>query len=130
VFATESPARIILDLAETDSKVDAAPVSVGVGSVQKFTTLAAGGRTRVMVDLSKPVTYDYQSGNGQVVLSIAGDDVGSVTPRSSGVAKYTVENVDFRRGDDGQSKVIISFDKEGANLSVNSREGGHPGTAD
>jgi type IV pilus assembly protein PilQ len=124
VFATESPARIILDLAETDSKVDAAPVSVGVGSVQKFTTLAAGGRTRVMVDLSKPVTYDYQSGNGQVVLSIAGDDVGSVTPRSSGVAKYTVENVDFRRGDDGQSKVIISFDKEGANLSVNSREGG------
>jgi type IV pilus assembly protein PilQ len=124
VFATESPARIILDLAETDSKVDAAPVSVGVGPVQKFTTLAAGGRTRVMVDLSKPVTYDYQSGNGQVVLSIAGDDVGSVTPRSSGVAKYTVENVDFRRGDDGQSKVIISFDKEGANLSVNSREGG------
>ena len=124
VFATESPARIILDLAETDSKVDAAPVSVGVGSVQKFTTLAAGGRTRVMVDLSKPVTYDYQSGNGQVVLSIAGDGMGAVTPRSSGVAKYTVENVDFRRGEEGQSKVIISFDKEGANLSVNSREGG------
>ena len=30
VFATESPARIILDLADTESQVDAAPVSIGV----------------------------------------------------------------------------------------------------
>ena len=124
VFATESPARIILDLADTNSRVDATPVSVGVGSVQKFTTLAAGGRTRVMVDLSRPVTYDYQSGNGQVVLSIVGSGVGSTAPRSSGIAKYTVQNVDFRRGEDGQSKVIVSLDQEGSNLSVNSREGG------
>ncbi len=124
VFATESPARIILDLADTSSQVDASPVSVGIGSVQKFTTLAAGGRTRVLVDLSKPVTYDYQSGNGQVVLTIAGSGQVSAAPRNSSAAKYTVENVDFRRGEDGQSKVIISLDQDSANISVNSREGG------
>ncbi len=124
VFATESPARIILDLADTSSQVDASPVSVGIGSVKKFTTLAAGGRTRVMVDLSKPVTYDYQSGNGQVVLTIAGSGQGSTAPRNSSAAKFTVENVDFRRGEDGQSKVIISLDQDSANISVNSREGG------
>ena len=124
VFATESPARIILDLADTNSKVDANPVSVGIGSVQKFTTLAAGGRTRVMVDLSRPVTYDYQSGNGQVVLSIAGSGTGSTAPRSSGTAKFTVQNVDFRRGEDGQSRVIVNLDQGGSNISVNSREGG------
>ena len=124
VFATESPARIILDLADTNSQVDANPVSVGIGPVQKFTTLAAGGRTRVMVDLSKLADYDYQSGNGQVVLTISGDGKGSTAPRYSGASKYTVENIDFRRGDAGQSKVIISFDKVGANISVNAREGG------
>jgi len=124
VFATESPARIILDLADTNSQVDANPVSVGVGAVQKFTTLAAGGRTRVMVDLSKMVTYDYQSGNGQVVLSISGDGQGSTAPRNSGAAKFTLENIDFRRGEDGQSKVIVSLDQDGSNVSVNSREGG------
>lgn len=124
VFATESPARIILDLADTGSQVDAAPVSVGIGPVQKYTTLAAGGRTRLMVDLSRLVAYDYQSGNGQVVLSIAGDGVPSTVPRHSGTAKYTLENVDFKRGDDGQSKVILSLDRDDANISVNSREGG------
>ncbi len=124
VFATESPARIILDLADTNSQVDASAVSVGIGSVQKFTTLAAGGRTRIMVDLSRPVSYDYQSGNGQVVLTIAGSGAGSTAPRHSGSAKYNIENIDFRRGEDGQSRVIISLNQENSNISVNSREGG------
>jgi len=124
VFATESPARIVLDMADTNSQVDASPVTVGIGAVQKFTTLAAGGRTRVMVDLSKMVTYDYQSGNGQVVLTVSADGAASSAPRSSGSAKYTLENIDFRRGENGQSKVIISLDQAGSNVSVNSREGG------
>ena len=129
VFATENPARLILDLADTDSQVDASPVSVGIGSVQKFTTLGAGGRTRVMVDLSDMVSYDYQSGNGSVVLSIAGDGTQAVaTPdqysSQDSTARFSVENVDFRRGEDGQSRVIVSLDKGGSNLSVNSREGG------
>ena len=124
VFATESPARIILDLADTESQVDSSPVSVGIGAVQKFTTLAAGGRTRVMVDLSKLVTYDYQSANGQVVLTISGDGQGSTAPRHSGTGKHTIESIDFRRGEDGQSKVIVSLDKDSSNISVNSREGG------
>jgi len=126
VFATESPARIVLDLADTNSQVDASPVSVGTGAVQKFTTLAAGGRTRVMVDLSRMVAYDYQSGNGQVVLTLSGNGgSAAAAPRhSSGVAKYTVENIDFRRGEDGQSKVIVSLDKDDANISVSPREGG------
>ena len=125
VFATESPARIILDLADTNSQVDASPVTVGIGAVQKFTTLAAGGRTRVMVDLSRLVTYDYQLDDGQVVLTIEGNGEGSTAPSSSsGTARFTVENIDFRRGADGQSKVIISLDNDSTNISVNSREGG------
>jgi len=124
VFATESPARIILDLADTNSQVEASPVSVGFGSVQKFTTLAAGGRTRVMVDLSKPVTYDYQSGNGQVVLSIAGNGQGYTPSDNASSAKFNIENIDFRRGDDGQSKVILSLDRDSVNISVSPRAGG------
>ncbi len=125
VFATENPARIILDLADTSSQVDNSPVSVGIGSVQTFTTLAAGGRTRVMVDLSNSVGYDYQYENGNVILTIMGNgEPAGTAPSPRGTAKYTIGNVDFRRGEDGQSRVIISMNKEGANVSVSSREGG------
>ena len=54
VFETESPARIVLDLAATTSSVGTEAVSVGRGAVQAFTTLSTGGRTRVMIDLSRP----------------------------------------------------------------------------
>jgi len=126
VFATESPARIVLDLADTDSGVSADPVTVGVGAVQTFTTIGAGGRTRVMVDLSRMVNYDNQSANGAVTLTITGSGsmANSATSSSGGTAKYDVENIDFHRGEEGQSRVVIRMDKAGANVAVNNREGG------
>ncbi len=117
VFETESPARIVLDLAETSSSVESTPVSVGLGAVQSFTTLGAGSRTRVMVDLSRPVSYDYQADSGEVVLTIAGGGAQSIASTSSYKGRFTVENVDFRRGENGQSRVIVSLDQEGANFA-------------
>ena len=117
VFETESPARIVLDLAATNSSVSADEVNVGVGSVRGFTTLSAGDRTRVMVDLMKSVAYDYSATDGQVMLTIAGGPVTSTRASSSYAGRFAVENVDFRRGDGGQSRVIVGLDQEGANFS-------------
>ena len=72
VFATDSPARIVLDMADTTSRVDAAPVTVGRGAVQAFSTLSAGGRTRVLVDLSRAAEFEYSTAGNAVVLTIAG----------------------------------------------------------
>ena len=124
VFATESPARIVLDLADTQSNLSSDPITVGVGAVQTFSTIASGDRTRVMVDLSRMVAYDYQSANGSVVLTISGDGASAGAVASSGASKYEVENIDFHRGEEGQSRVVIKMDKAGANVAVNTREGG------
>ena len=45
VFATETPARIVLDLSDTDYSQVTDPVSVGTGSVQQYSAVGAGGRT-------------------------------------------------------------------------------------
>jgi type IV pilus assembly protein PilQ len=123
VFSTENPARIVLDMAGTSSSVDSAPVSVGAGPVQSYSTLSAGGRTRVLVDLSRQSEFDYQTEGGQVTLTISGASQ-SVASTPSGLRRgYTVRNVDFRRGDDGSSQVIVSLDGEGANVAVNASTG-------
>ena len=119
VFATESPARIVLDLAETENQAGTDAISVGQGSVQKYSAIGAGGRTRLIVDLSQPATYDYSAEAGQVVLTIAGNGgAGSKPSASSSGAGFNVTGVDFRRGEDGQARVIISLDKPGASISV------------
>lgn len=119
VFSTDSPARIVLDMADTGSTVDSSPVAVGSGAVQSFTTLSAGGRTRVMVDLSRAAEFEHSVEAGSVVLSIA---AGGRVVSSSGDAaggSFAVQGVDFRRGESGQARVIISLDGENANVAVN-----------
>ncbi len=123
VFATESPARIVLDMADTNSSVDSSPVSVGMGAVQSFTTLGAGGRTRLLVDLSRPVAYDYSADAGQVVLTIAAGGAAMAQAGAASGMDFRVQNIDFRRGEDGQSRVIVSLDGEGANVAVNASAG-------
>jgi type IV pilus assembly protein PilQ len=118
VFATESPPRIVLDLADTVNEAGTNTVSVASGVVQTYSAVEAGGRTRLMVDLSKSATYDYSAENGQVVLTIAGSGQQQASRSSSSSGSMNVSDVDFRRGEEGQGRVIISMDRPGASISV------------
>jgi len=128
VFATEDPARIVLDLAKTTNSAGSDSVSVGAGSVQKFAATAAGGRTRLVVDLDHSVNYDYTASDGRVVLTIAGSGAVAATPAvvpaasmqssNSGAGGYIIEGIDFRRGEAGQGRVIIAMNKPGANMTI------------
>jgi len=123
VFATESPARIVLDLADTDNQAGTNPVFVGQGAVQQYSAIGAGGRTRLVVDLSAASAYDYSAETGQVVLTVMGSGAAAAAPmvQASGNTGYTVTAVDFRRGDEGQARIIVSLNKPGASMSM--REG-------
>jgi type IV pilus assembly protein PilQ len=118
VFATQSPTRIVLDLADTQSEAGTDAVTVGLGPVQQYSAIAAGGRTRLIVDLSHLAAYDYNADSGQVVLTIAGGGVTASSTTSAGGSGYSVTGVDFRRGEEGQARVIVSMNRPGANISV------------
>ena len=120
VFATESPAKIVMDLSETDVEFSSDPVYVGLGSVQQYSAMGAGGRTRLVVDMSGPAAYDYNAETGEVVLTIAGNGqsaTAAAAAPSSG-SGFNVTNVDFRLGENGQARVIISLDRPGASMTI------------
>jgi type IV pilus assembly protein PilQ len=123
VFSTESPARIVLDLADTQNQAGSDTVSVGLGSVQKYSAIEAGGKTRLVVDLSRSVTYEYNAESGQVVLEIAGEGAASGASRSSYAGGFSVTGVDFRRGDEGQGRVIINLTEAGAGFNLQETAG-------
>ena len=120
----ESPARIVLDMADTESGVDAGKVPVGQGAVQQYSAVSAGGRTRLVVDLTQPVAYDYSAEASQVVLTLAGGSQGAAaaaTPMAGGPA---VTGIDFRLGESGQAKVIVNTNRAGASMSVQEKPDG------
>ncbi|NRB71601.1 MAG: secretin and TonB N-terminal domain-containing protein, partial [Xanthomonadales bacterium] len=131
IFATDSPARIVLDMANTTSSADATPVRVGAGAVDAYSTLSAGGRTRVLVDLNRDSEFDYAVTPNRVTLTVGGQAAMAAASASStaaeeaarALASYEVETVDFRRGEEGQSRIIVGMDGEGASVAVNASAG-------
>ena len=107
VFATDNPPRIVLDLSDTENNAGSDTVRVGSGAVQQYSAVGAGGRTRLVVDLTESVAYDYSADGGQVVLMVGG---GSQAAAQSGsnttVSGPAVTGVDFRLGVVEQTAVV------------------------
>jgi len=132
VFTTEQPPRIVLELPDTNSRVDASRVPVGAGPARSYTALSAGGRTRLVVDMARSAPHEVQVSGNRVTLVIetggSGTTAAAMADTSqapgTGTARYEVDGIDFRRGADGESRVLVDLDQPGVNLSVNERTGG------
>jgi len=128
VFTTDDPARIVLELPDTSSRVSSARVPVDVGPARSYTALSAGGRTRLVVDLSRQTPYEVEVVGNRVALvlqsgttAVAGRDEAAAAPSGAG---FEVAGFDFRRGPEGESRVLVDLDQPGVNISVNERTGG------
>ena len=131
-FTTESPPRIALDLADTRNAITPRRIEVGAGATAGISTVEAAGRTRVVVDLFRPASYETRINGKELILSIAANISGSTAAATSAatrnptkqVANETValSNVDFRRGKTGEGRIVVSFSGPGAAADLK-REG-------
>lgn len=129
VFLTEQPARIVLELPDTSTRLSGDRVAIGSGVAQSYMAMSAGGRTRLVVDLARPASYDVNVSGNQVVLSVASGSTGAAgrVASSSAAASsggFELTGIDFRRGADGESRVLIDLNQPGVSMTVNERTGG------
>lgn len=113
-FTIDNPARIAFDFPNTKIKLPSRSQSIGVGVARSIKTVEAGGRTRVVLNLSKLVAYQtYVDGNDVIVtLGGAPSNIQSSTPVANSSIKVIdkgVKNIDFRRGDKGEGRVILEL---------------------
>lgn len=107
-FTIDNPARIALDFPKTKSNLTRKHKTIGVGAARSVTAVEAGGRTRVVINLTKLVSYQTKiEGNDVIVTLNAGGQAmagtAATTPQapSSTVGK-AINNIDFRRGEKGE----------------------------
>jgi len=116
-FTIDDPARIALDLPDTALNLKEKVTNVGTGAVRSINAVDAGGRSRVVINLTKLLPYDTQTKGNNIVLTLGGTSAGSATATagkasSAAVAKVgagnRVEAVDFRRGEKGEGRIVVT----------------------
>lgn len=108
-FTIDNPARIALDFPDTSVDLASRSQSIGIGVARSINTVEAGGRTRVVINLSKMSTYKT-SVDGNSVLVTVGDTSNTAAAASKmASADKSVRNIDFRRGDKGEGRIILDL---------------------
>lgn len=114
-FTIDSPARIAFDFPNTKVKLAERSLNIGIGVARSISTVEAGGRTRVVLNLSRLVTYNTVVDGNDVVVTLGGSVTANNTKSSkiAGLASQTtdrnIKNIDFRRGEKGEGRIIIDL---------------------
>lgn len=131
-FTIDNPARIALDLPDTHNALGKGPQPIGVGLAKSLTAIEAQGRTRVVIDLVQMAPYDTRIEGNMIVVTLqdsastaaAASTVpgssASAAPQHAAASGNAIQNVDFRRGDQGEGRVIITL--ASPNMPVDMRQ--------
>ncbi|MBX3726846.1 MAG: type IV pilus secretin PilQ family protein [Xanthomonadales bacterium] len=133
-FATDSPARIAVDLIDTRNAWAERRLPVGSGAVSAVSAVESGGRTRLVVDLLRPASYSLRQEGPALVLSVESGVSASggsatiaaetdPTKRPAIAARNELDRVDFRRGSNGEGRLQLVF--TGESVGADMREFGN-----
>jgi len=132
VFTTSNPARIALDFPNTGVSMARTSVKVGVGAITSVNAIEAQNRTRVVLNLVKPAAYTSTTEGRNFTITVenpvgavAGTQASKTTRFASAVrpGKHNLKGIDFRRGAQGDGKIIIDLSDTGVGIDIREQAG-------
>ena len=132
VFTTSNPARIALDFPNTRVSMAKTSVKVGVGAITSINAVEAQNRTRVVLNLVKPAAYTSTSDSRSYTITVenpigavAGTQAAKTTRFASAArpGKHSLKGIDFRRGPQGDGKIIIGLSDTGVGIDIREQAG-------
>ncbi|MDQ2076512.1 type IV pilus secretin PilQ [Marinimicrobium sp. ABcell2] len=134
-YTIERPARIVLDFPEVVSNLNQRRFPLSFENSSSAMLLTSEGRTRLILNLSELTTYNGRVEGNDYVVEVGGVQGGYVSqtaevgatyspserPRQTrGPERQRVTNIDFRRGDEGEGRIIINLSDDNVRADVSS----------
>ena len=133
-YTIEDPARIVLDFPEVDVALAQKKYPLSFANGKSVVVLGAGGRSRMILNLEQLADYQTRvEGTDFIVQVGAGQAQQYVVPETRSVAssvvsdngsdtKGGISDIDFRRGENGEGKIIFTLSN--ANIGIDVEEQG------
>jgi type IV pilus assembly protein PilQ len=125
-FAVANPARIALDLPNTANALGRSSQDIGQGELRSMNVVQGADRTRVVLNLRRPLPYETSIDGRSIVVTLSEPAVAARTPGgqiaqfSEGKAdsQHAVRDVDFRRGRNGEGRVIVDLSDTATGIDI------------
>ena len=124
-YSIEKPARIALDLMDTQSGLSERNFNLGMGNARSITVVEARDRTRLIVNLAQLTGYNTVSDGNDLVLQLGvgdadqpvfGDEGAPAAVREASESRLS--QIDFRRGSDGDGRIVVNLSRSATPVDV------------
>ena len=131
-FTVGNPPRIALDLPDTRNAMGRNTVEANLGPLVNLNVVEAGARTRLVLNLNKPVGYEARVDGKSLLISLGDGGAAAapvnVSPRfaeaAPGNARHSVRDVDFRRGAAGEARIVTTLSDAQAGINIRQQANG------
>ena len=128
-FTVTNPARIALDLPNVVNGLGKNTVEIAEGDVRSVSVVESAGRTRVVVNLTRSLTYSTALEGKALVITIDGalpsvvkDSVQTTKFAESAPVtseqRFSIRDVDFRRGANGEGRIIVDLSSPNTGIDI------------
>jgi len=125
-FSVAKPAKIAFDFPTTANGLGKNSVTFKEGDLQSANVVEVGGRTRVVLNLTRGMTYTTRlDGKSLYVVLAPIPAVGSLpervtqfTAETSIGKRHALQDIAFRRGKDGEARIIVDLTDAGTGIDI------------
>ncbi len=128
-FTVTNPARIAIDLPNVSNGTGKTVVDIAQGDVRTVNVVEAGNRTRLVINLSRALSYVPNLDGNALILAIEGVSQGALkdtaqvtrfaapSPATT-TTRHAVRDVDFRRGSNGEGRIVVDLSSASTGIDI------------
>jgi type IV pilus assembly protein PilQ len=125
-FIVNNPPRLAFDFANTGNALGRNVQNIADGDVRRINIVQAGDRTRMVMELTRALNYETQLDGKTLLITLhggatqaaSGPAAGRFAEESTAAKRYSLHNVDFRRGNAGEGRVVIDLSDSQVGIDV------------
>lgn len=130
-YTIDNPARIVLDLPGVESTLEQKKYALSFENARSAVVLSTADRTRLILNMLEMAPYETRTEGNVLTVLVGGGDDAVITQKQANLvtattttenkihsAKYSVKNVDFRRGEGGEGLVSIELSDPSVSVDI------------
>lgn len=124
-FSVANPARIALDFPGVANGTGRNAQVFNQGDLRSANIVQAGDRTRLVLNLLRPLTYEAKVEDRNVLISLSGaagqssnSQAATFSEASAVSGAHAIRDINFRRGKEGESRILVDLSDPGVGIDI------------